>query len=123
MATSDSQDSGSLRKLNDDLRSSIEQNGHSRVEALVLCWEDGEDDFKKEALRVKHLWENVFHFPTTVFLIPSKNSHFAVLQSVAGKLCSVQERGPSLLVLHYGGHGDADDDKHSGQEKRSVWAA
>lgn len=122
MAAAYNQDSG-LQKLNDDLRSSIKQGGYSKVEALVLCWEEGEDDFKREAVHVENLLQDVFNFPTEIFAIPSENSQWAVLHAVTGKLCSVQGKGPSLLVLHYGGHGDADDDKHSGQEKRSVWAA
>ncbi|KAF2447403.1 hypothetical protein P171DRAFT_429047 [Karstenula rhodostoma CBS 690.94] len=30
---------------------------------------------------------------------------------------------PGLFIIHYGGHGDPDDDKRQGQERRSVWRA
>ncbi|KAL1875182.1 hypothetical protein Daus18300_003250 [Diaporthe australafricana] len=109
-------------ELNMRFASSINKRDCRKVEALMLYWEDGDDDFEKEARSVQQVWEDVFHFPVTHYPIPSNNSYFALLATLSNLLSSLGD-GPSLLIIHYGGHGDADDDKASGQECRSVWAA
>ncbi|KAI1360146.1 hypothetical protein F5Y08DRAFT_55348 [Xylaria arbuscula] len=38
-------------------------------------------------------------------------------------IAAEKAKAASLLIIHYGGHGDRDDNIHQGQEKRSVWAA
>ncbi|KAI0471819.1 hypothetical protein GGR56DRAFT_93512 [Xylariaceae sp. FL0804] len=66
------------------------------------------------------MFERSFRYRVTEFPIPARNSYIALLALITTTL-AVQ--GPALLVIHYGGHGDRDDDRHEGQERRSVWAA
>lgn len=33
-----------------------------------------------------------------------------------------QRECPALIIVHYGGHGDRNDDFHNGERERSVWA-
>lgn len=114
--------STSVQELNKDLASSINKRDCRKVEALMLYWEDGDEDFKKEARSVQQVWEDVFHFTVTHYPIPSNNSYFALFATLCNHISSLGD-GSSLLIIHYGGHGDADDDKSLGQECRSVWAA
>lgn len=116
-----------VTQLNSDLDSSLQVRCYAAVKALVVYWEDGEDGFKEEAQKMKALFEDVFHYSVIEFAIPSKSAkinYYSLLQAVSGALCEDGNReGPSLLVIHYGGHGDSDNDKHNGEERRSVWAA
>lgn len=76
---------------------------------------------------MREMFEKIYNYAVIEFAIPSKtpqSNYFSLLQVVSGVLCEESNtKGPSLLIIHYGGHGDSDDDRHNGEERRSVWAA
>jgi len=116
--------SGWVKEVNETLQSSIQRRDSTKAQVLVLYWDDGEEGFKEEARAVRTLFEQVFHYPVSEFAIPTTNSYFALLASVAEALALAHDQaGTSLFIIHYGGHGDRDDDKHKGEERRAVWAA
>ncbi|CAG9981791.1 unnamed protein product [Clonostachys byssicola] len=96
-------------------------HGYTSVSVLVLYWQDGDEGYKKEGQAVRQLFEELFHYSVTEFAIPTEKSIFHLRATISQKIMDLAE--PSLLIIHYGGHGDRDDDKHSNQECRSVWAA
>ncbi|KAI1085137.1 hypothetical protein F5B20DRAFT_575601 [Whalleya microplaca] len=115
-------------QLNERLESSIRRRAYESIQVLVLCWEDGHKGYREEGQAAREMFENDFGYPTREFPIPTNNSYGQLLQLITRSLNDIgtaanEKRASSLLIVHYGGHGDADDDKHGGQERRSVWAA
>ncbi|KAI1414646.1 hypothetical protein F5Y13DRAFT_197189 [Hypoxylon sp. FL1857] len=111
-----------LTQLNEDLKSSVKFHGYADVKVLVLYWQDEHEGFKAEGEAVYRTFEDVFHYPVREFPIPSMNSLVQLSKFVLEEIPKDAERS-SLCIIHYGGHGDRDDRKHEGQERRSVWAA
>jgi hypothetical protein len=113
-----------VARLNQDLKSLSTSGAYQSVTVLVLYWEDGDKDYQDEGREVRRMFEGLFRYNVTEFAIPSMSSYFHLLGLVSQALAKRDEHsGPGLFIIHYGGHGDRDDDKHSGQERRSVWAA
>ncbi|KAI1088282.1 hypothetical protein F5B19DRAFT_472144 [Rostrohypoxylon terebratum] len=111
-----------LTQLKESLKSSVDFCDYQDVKVLALYWEEAETDgFKTEGAAVCRLFQDLFHYPTREFAIPSKDSLFNLTRFMFQEIPQKENR--SLCIIHYGGHGDRDDDKHSGQERRSVWAA
>jgi hypothetical protein len=81
-----------------------------------------------EAQEFGRFLKDNFKFEVEDFAIPSSKGHRRLRRFVEDSLDDASARAKelnssSLLILHYGGHGDRNDDKHKGQERRSVWAA
>ena len=97
------------------------RNEYKSVSVLVLYWQDGDHPgFKKEAYQIGELFANYFHYDIQYYEIPSDNSHIALDKEINSFL--EDHGGPDqLMIFHYGGHGDADDEKE--QKKLAVWAA
>lgn len=112
-----------LIRVNRDLSNSIRYEWYREVKVLALYWEVGATGFKDEAYRICSMFSEVFGYHNyKIFAIPSVDSYTHVAGRCLSCLARTQD-GPSLLIIHYGGHGDPNDDRHSGQERRSVWAA
>lgn len=115
--------------LNDRLQSSIHGRYYEKTSALVLYWQDGHKSYRDEARLVTRLLQEDLQYPVVEFPIPSSNSYAELMQLITrtlidiGATSATQKSSSSLLIIHYGGHGDKDDDRHAGQERRSVWAA
>jgi hypothetical protein len=109
-------------QLNRELTSLSPSGTYRTVEVLVLYWEDGDEGYQVEGRAVRRMFEDLFRYSVTEFAIPSTESYFHLLGLISHTLTK-RDSGPALLIIHYGGHGDRDDDKHSGQERRAVWAA
>lgn len=109
-------------QLNRDLQTAIAYGEYEVVNVLVLYWENGAVGFKDEAAKVSGLFKDVFNYHVTEYAIPTEKSFLSVMGLITTTLGEYRTR-KGLLIIHYGGHGDPDDLKHSGQERRSVWAA
>jgi hypothetical protein len=128
----------SSNKINEDwekhINSQIELSSRSRsyvcVKVLIVYWEQGDSGFKREGRELGAMFadKEKFGFAVDEFAIPSSESHLHLLNFIASSLLEVstyakEQRGTSLVIIHYGGHGDRNDDRHSGEQRRSVWAA
>lgn len=107
-------------QLKDGFRSFDEY--HS-VCVLLLWWEDGDSPgFKLEAEALQELFLKSFYFFTETYSIPSEKAQLSLDQRINNLILQHSSDG-SLLIIHYGGHGDEDDDRTSNRERQSVWAA
>ncbi len=116
------------KQLNQKLQSSARSRAYSYAKVLILYWQDGHEDFRKEGQELGQMLKELFQYAVEEFAIPTSQSylqlHNFVTQSMLHVTKSAEEkRGAPLLIIHYGGHGDQNDDKIKGEEKRSVWAA
>lgn len=96
-------------------------NEYKSVSVLVIYWQDSDTPgFKEEAYRIGELFSNDFNYDVEYFAIPLENSHRRLDTKINSFL---EDHGDPdrLMIIHYGGHGDADD--VGGQEKLAVWAA
>ena len=116
------------KQVNQKLRSSACTRAYSYAKVLILYWQDGHEDFRKEGQELGQMFRDSFQYAVEEFAIPTSQSylqlHNFVTQSMLHVTKSAEEKGGApLLIIHYGGHGDQDDDVSKGEEKRSVWAA
>ncbi|KAI0547663.1 hypothetical protein F4679DRAFT_586334 [Xylaria curta] len=115
-------------RLNQSLHLSLRRRTYESVKVVALYWEDGHQGYKNEGKAVVETFKASFQYSTEEFAIPSTHSYAHVLGLMTRVLLEIgttteKTKAASLLIVHYGGHGDRDDDRHQGQEKRSVWAA
>ncbi|KAI1391627.1 uncharacterized protein F4822DRAFT_427483 [Hypoxylon trugodes] len=111
-----------IAKLNKALKGLVPPRKCQDVKVFALYWEDEEEGFKDEGKAVCQMFNEVFHYPTREFPIPTKDSLLHLSQFVLQEIPKGGDRR-SLCIIHYGGHGDRNDDMHFGQERKSVWAA
>jgi len=107
---------------------------YAAVKALVLYWENSDrlSEYRGEARKVKSFFEKL-NYETELYPIPDTNSQLAVHAFIAKQMVSLADSmsilgAPCLLIVHYGGHGDKDDDRHYAgpggpQKRRAVWRA
>ena len=96
-------------------------NEYKSISVLVLYFEDSEIDFKNEALQVGGLFAVDFHYAVEYYAIPSDHSHRR-LDTKINSFLDDHGDPDHLMIIHYGGHGDPDDDTDA-QAKLAVWAA
>ncbi|KAJ2990468.1 hypothetical protein NUW58_g2932 [Xylaria curta] len=86
-------------QLTERLQSSLRRRAYESIQVLILYWKDG----------------------------PRKRNFLELITRSLREIGAAanEQHASSLLIIHYGGHCDADDDRHAvpKQEKRSVWAA
>jgi hypothetical protein len=116
--------------INQQLDLSARSSVYVCVKVLILYWDFGDEGFKTEGRALGRVFadKETFNFAVEEFSIPRSNSYLQLHNFITKSLLSLssyadEKRGASLLIIHYGGHGDRNDDKHKGEEKRSVWAA
>lgn len=110
-------------KLADELNRHYE-NGNDYIggSLLSLYWQDADNTgYKDESDKVVQFFGSM-GFDTAVYPIPSENSHIELLSTVIN-LIKNQGKPGCLVVIHYGGHGDADNDRGMDREAEAVWAA
>ena len=96
-------------------------NDYKSVSVLIIHWQDSEDvGFKDEAYALGSLFANDFHYNVEYYAIPSLDSELSLDNKVTSFL-KVNGQPENLVIIHYGGHGDADDEDD--REKLAVWAA
>ena len=74
------------------------------------------------------MFQDVFNYDVEIFAIPSVSSQLRLDNFISQVLLKIEDEARktsllSLLIIYYGGHGDRNDDRHKGEERRSVWAA
>ncbi|KAI8930877.1 hypothetical protein NX059_011894 [Plenodomus lindquistii] len=114
--------------LNDELAKSARLSTYTRVQVLVLYWQGEVEGFKDEGLQLGEFFGKSFNYAVEYFEIPRSESYLRLHHFITQKSLALSEylnegRGMSLLIIHYGGHGDRNDRKHEGEEKRAVWAS
>jgi len=96
---------------------------HSVV-VLVLYWEKADHQaYKEEAEQVCELFGKCFGYKLQgqqPVAIPEVKSGLFVSREI-DNLMYENDENTNLLIIHYGGHGDRDDNGKG--TKRSVWAA
>jgi hypothetical protein len=116
------------KDLNERIQSLSVFSAYSAVKVLILYWCDGQDDFRNEGQKLGKLFATSFNYDVEEFSIPSTNSYLSLHNVVIKRLLDViksskEKRGLPLLIIHYGGHGEQNDDRRKGEERRSVFAA
>jgi hypothetical protein len=100
------------------------ENIYAEVYVLLLYWEDTKvAGFKQEADALELLFEKGFGYPPDhikQFEIPLKQSQIALEAEILSFMLNKTQ--DSLLIIHYGGHGDADDDPERQRPRLAVWA-
>ena len=95
---------------------------YDRVTVLAIYWQDSPHgsptaSYKQEAEKVGELFHTLFKYQVEYFEIPSIDSE-AAFDSRLNILLATNNTENSLLILHYGGHGDPDE----ANDRQSVWA-
>lgn len=96
-------------------------NDYKSVSVLAVYWQDGDmPGFKDEAYEIGNLFATEFRYDVTYFAIPSEDSHMELDREINTYIREHRDTN-NLMIMHYGGHGDPDDDP--AREKLAVWAA
>jgi hypothetical protein len=110
---------------------------HSRyavVKALIIYWEESDklEKYREEAIKLQELFQGL-RYDTSFYQIPVQDSHMKLhgfiidhCNKLSDQRQEKKHEAPYLLIIHYGGHGDKDDDKHAPdgpQQRRAVWRA
>jgi hypothetical protein len=113
--------------LRDELNKSLDDRfsrttAYKSVSVLVVYWSDCTDiGYKREAQIVGELFSVTFGFVVDYYEIPTNDSCELELDVRISNFL-LHNRDPNrLLIIHYGGHGNPDDER--GQKKESVWCA
>lgn len=93
---------------------------YESVFVLVVNWKESDcPGFKEESDKVGELFASSFSYTVEKYTIPSEGSQLT-LDSKINEV--IKHHGArSLLIVHYGGHGDSDDSEKD--NRMSVWAA
>lgn len=91
---------------------------YKAVYVLLIYWADGEPGIIEEAERLLLYFRETWHFSVSSFPIPSDRSQAALQNEISNFIFNCQLSKESLLLVHYGGHGDANV-----EELKAIWAA
>lgn len=112
--------------LKEELNKSLEgrfkrTTEYNLVAVLVIYWKKCKDQgYKTEACAIGDLFEKDFGYSVQYYEITSADSELELDARINSHLRAY--RNPeTLLIIHYGGHGNADDEY--GQNQESVWCA
>lgn len=117
--------------LGERLQKPLNRPYYAHVKACLIYWKESKqiDEYKKEAQDLADLFGEL-GFTVMSYEIPPENSELELEYFITGQRMEINRMTssdtPCLLIIHYGGHGDKDDDKHSEhgpQERRAVWRA
>ncbi|KAK3343402.1 hypothetical protein B0T25DRAFT_299044 [Lasiosphaeria hispida] len=115
-------DSALKTALNRSLENRFQRSSnYDHVAVLVLYWKDCTDKgYSEEAGQVAELFSGSFKYRVERYEIPSDASELELDARISNFLLA-NRKPDTLLILHYGGHGNPDDDR--GQDRESVWCA
>ena len=105
----------------------LQHPSYGLVVSLIIYWENGNPGFKEEGEKLGCFFRDRLGYVVKIFPIPRDDSHIELLCFIANAIKETHEtmeaRGcPALIILHYGGHGDAYDNRRIGQQEQLVWA-
>lgn len=107
------------KSLEDRFRRSTD---YESVAVLIIYWKDCTDKgYKTEALEVGRLFGKDFGYSVEYYEIPTNDTCELELDTRINRLLVENRKPETLLIIHYGGHGNPDDD--AGKERESVWCA
>ena len=99
------------------------RNEYKSVSVLVLYWQEGDmPGFKEEAHEIGEFFATHFHYDTEYYEIPSDHSHIR-LDTKINSFLGDHGDPDHLMIIHYGGHGDPNDDEEKAERNLAVWAA
>lgn len=90
---------------------------YTSVHVLLLRWVEDDLNVQEELTSLKRVFEHQFRFATEQWDIPSQNPTRA-LQTRLYDFQDAHQSENELLIVYYGGHGDADR-----RRGRSIWTA
>ena len=120
---------GLVQSLNRQIQLQSVSSAYQAVKVIILYWEQNDNTgYREEGQALGELFERSFGYDVEGFPIPSATSYLSLHNFVTKSLLNViktakEKGGLPLLIIHYGGHGDRNDDGRQGDERRSVWAA
>jgi hypothetical protein len=127
-------DDDAKRYLVRHLERPLGYNRYAGVKALTIYWEESDkmEKYREEAEKLQALFQSL-QYDTESYQIPTHDSQMKLLECIA-RYCNLLSdkwrkrklEESYLLIIHYGGHGDKDDDKHAvdgPQQRRAVWRA
>lgn len=121
-----SQELATRESFNDELTRFYNRRSHGQFDdviVLLIYWKDSDiSGFRDEADQLASFFETRFKYTIFRFEIPSTESFFALNDKVL-KIIQQYNTPSSLILIHYGGHGDEDADSGSERLRRGVWAA
>lgn len=91
---------------------------YDSVNVALLHWEEDDERFAQESQQLQSFFEDTWKYKTSVLPIPSDRPQAALQSDLAQFVMTYGASKQSLLIIHYGGHGDANPD-----QKKAVWAA
>jgi hypothetical protein len=112
--------------LKEELNKSLEgrfkrTTDYDAVAVLVIYWKKCKDKgYEDEAHQVGELFTKDFGYSVQFYEIPAADSELE-MDARINKFLRDNRKVETLLIIHYGGHGNADDEY--GQNKESVWCA
>jgi hypothetical protein len=91
---------------------------YTSVYVLILFWKDEDPNLpvSVEALELKDVFENVYHFNVETWDIPSEGIHKRVNQKMLDFVELGGDSKDDLKIVYYGGHGML------GSTRQSCWA-
>src|SRR4051794_30002072 len=108
--------------LKDELNKSLEgrfkrTTEYEFVAVLVIYWKDcREKGYKNEARAVEQLFSEDFEYSVEYYEIPAVDSELE-LDAKMNSYLREHRKAETLLIIHYGGHGN--DDSADGQNQES----
>lgn len=117
-----------VQSLNRQIQLQSISSAYRAVKVIILYWREGVTGFREEGQALRELFETSFGYDVEEFPIPSDESYLSLHNFVTKSLLNViktakEKSGLPLLIIHYGGHGDQNNNQAKGDKKRSVWAA
>lgn len=111
------------RRLNERIDGSFgRKNDYDFAQVLALHWAETDQDFESEAYKIKYFFKSDLGYDVSHFAIPEANSTLELTQAIDHFLH--QEKSPRTLhIIHYGGHGDEDNNSAYDRRKQCVFAS
>jgi hypothetical protein len=112
--------------LREELNKSLDgrfkrKTAYDAVAVVVIYWKKCTDkSYKNESFQVGKLFTEDFGYSVQFYKIPETDSELE-MDARINKYLRDNRNADTLLIIHYGGHGNADDEY--GQNKESVWCA
>jgi hypothetical protein len=98
-------------------------NDYREVHVLLIYWKESvtpkSPSFQDEAIDLALFFNHEFKYTVTQFEIPLDQSEIALKAEIYRFI--LNKSPDALLILHYGGHSDEDDDRET-HRRQAVWA-
>lgn len=89
---------------------------YKKVQVLLLFWITDDLFILPELEDLEQCFRDDYHFDTTIFPIPSENSHLELLMKI-GSTIKEEESNETLFIIYYGGNARID------ARSQTIWSA